>query len=153
MHIFPGWACESLGDIFIIAHRVGVSGYFARLEHAEKARGDYNEPDFAAYLKKNIFEINDGVILAAWCSGIGAVPLGFTTYAPNAIEVSHRVLKHLLDSCWLHRDVPTLMADVCDSVTSRLAGGKYEMLTQTLKTAPKAFLSKGLPGRSSRLQK
>ena len=77
--------------------------------------------------------------------------MGFTTYAPNAIEVSHRVLKGLLDSFWMQRDVATLMADVCDSVESRKAAGTYDMLCQTLDKAPKVFLSKGFSRSSGRL--
>ena len=59
------------------------------LERMEGAlAGDFNEPLFAMYLRKNIFIIKNGLITAQWRSGLGSVPLGFTTYAPNAAEVS-----------------------------------------------------------------
>ena len=122
----------------------------ARLEHCED-KGDWDEPIFAAYLKKHIFDIEDGVIRAAWCCGIGAVPLGFTTYAPNAIESSHRVLKGLLDSAWLHRDIATLMVDVCESVSSRMVAGKFDDMRQVLPKAPAGLTSKGMSRSSSRL--
>ena len=105
-----------------------VATFSARLENSET--GDLNQPAFAEYLKKNIFYVKDGILRAAWCSGVGAVPLGFTNYAPNAIEVSHRVLKHLLDHFWVNRDVAILIADVCDAVESRISAGTYDNLHQ-----------------------
>ena len=58
---------------------------------------DFNEPLMADYLRKNVLDCKAQFIRAPWCSGFGAVPLGLTTYAPNAIEATWRVLKGILD--------------------------------------------------------
>ena len=51
-------------------------------------KSDFNEPRFATYLRTNIFTISNGLISAQWRTGLRSVALGFTTYAPNAAEVS-----------------------------------------------------------------
>lgn len=51
----------------------------------------------AAYMEANILTVNETGFSAPWRSGLGTVPLGFSSYAPNAIECSHRVAKSFLD--------------------------------------------------------
>ena len=64
-----------------------------------EASTDWGEPLLASYLEANLLEVSpDGSIAAAWQSGFGKVPVGFTTYAPNCIERSWRLLKSLLRS-------------------------------------------------------
>ena len=137
-----------MGGVNLCDFLTRVETFSAGLENSET--GDLNEPAFAEYLKRNMFDVKGGILRAAWCSGVGAVPLGFTTYAPNAIEVSHRALKHLLDHFWVHRDVATLMADVCDAVESRMFAGSYDKLHRVLQKAQRVLLSTRLSRSSSR---
>ena len=59
----------------------------------QKAPTDLREKRMAEYLEKNVLDVSGNLIRASWTFGLGIVPLGFTTYAPNAIEVQHRILK------------------------------------------------------------
>ena len=72
------------------------SSIFMRLSNSELPT-DWNEPAFCQYLQTHIFDLSGPCIKASWCYGVGSVPLGFTTYATNSIERSHRLLKGLLD--------------------------------------------------------
>lgn len=45
---------------------------------------------------KNLFNDSGPLWTARWCCGLGLLPPGITTFAPNSIEVQHRVLKGLL---------------------------------------------------------
>ena len=57
---------------------------------------DWEEATMARYIRSNLLHVASDVIRASWQTGFGAVPLGCTTYAPNAIERSWRLLKGLL---------------------------------------------------------
>ena len=68
----------------------------------DQAATDWREPLLADYLEANLLQVSaDGSITTPWRSGLGCVPLGFTTYAPNSIERSWRLLKSLLKSKFL----------------------------------------------------
>ncbi|CAE7269031.1 unnamed protein product [Symbiodinium sp. CCMP2456] len=68
----------------------------------DEAPTDWGEPLLAAYLEANLLQVSpDGSISATWRSGLGCVPPGFTTFAPNSIERSWRLLKSLLKSKFL----------------------------------------------------
>ncbi len=59
---------------------------------------DFREPAMAQYLRKHILDDSGAFLRAPWRCGLGSVLLGFTTYATNAVEVSHRVVSGLLRS-------------------------------------------------------
>ena len=65
-----------------------------------------DEPEYAEYLEAELLEMSGEFIRASWQTGIGAVPMGFTTYAPNAIESTWRLLKQLFDTGFLYRIIP-----------------------------------------------
>jgi hypothetical protein len=96
---------------------------------SSSAPTDFDEPDMARYLERNIFDTTAGILRATWSCGLGCVPYGITTYAPNAIEVSHRVLKHLA-GVTAHADMPVteLITNVCKAVASKIEGGDYATL-------------------------
>ena len=62
-------------------------------------------------------------VSAPWLSGLGHVPLGFSTYAPNAMEVARRVLKGMLNVGYQRRDVGSLLREVCSSVATKVEKG------------------------------
>ncbi len=64
---------------------------------ASSATTDFDEPAMARYLEENILKLEAGLISSSWRYGLSCGPLGLSGYAPNSIEVSHRVLKGLLD--------------------------------------------------------
>lgn len=74
---------------------------------------------------------------ASWQSGLGAVPLGFTTFAPNALESHHRALKRLLSGKSAHRNIGQLLQEVGDVITSKAESGFYQGLRQSVEHAPK----------------
>ena len=94
------------------------SSIFQRMRSKEE-KTDWNEPEMEKYLRKNIFESEGEYITASWRSGICDVPLGYTTYAPNAIEVSHRVLKGLFTAGYERRSVGALIVEVCQAMSTR----------------------------------
>ena len=63
---------------------------------ANRKKTDFNEPEMAEYLEKNILDCSGPYIRAPWICGLGAVPFGFTTWAPNCIERNNRLMKDLL---------------------------------------------------------
>ena len=87
---------------------------------------------------------------ASWASGLGAVPPGFTTYAPNTAEVNNRILKRLLGrkARWL--DVVDLMRHVVEAVGSRLDRGCYDNMFEKQDTAWACLLDWPQPKSSSR---
>ncbi len=97
---------------------------------------DFDEPAMARYLATFILCCQGNIIRAAWASGFGAVPLGFTTYAPNCIERCHRTVRGLLPGVYKSRDVATLMAQVCDIVDGKLADGHYRGLVSEMAEPP-----------------
>lgn len=107
------------------------SSCFARME-GKSAPTDFGEKKFAKYLKKNLFNDSGPLWTAPWCCGLGLLPPGITTFAPNSIEVQHRVLKGLLAPGYERRDVGSLMVEVCESLASRLESGTYDKLVTTL---------------------
>ena len=59
---------------------------FDRMEH-EVLDTDFKEKHFAEYLKQHIFDIGgDSIIRCQFASGLGAMPLGYTTWAANSME-------------------------------------------------------------------
>ena len=102
----------------------------------QKAPTDLREKRMAEYLEKNVLDVSGNLIRASWTFGLGIVPLGFTTYAPNAIEVQHRILKGLLTPGYERRDVASLMVEVCSSLGSRLDAGAYSELVNKLAEPP-----------------
>ena len=68
---------------------------FARMESKTRPT-DFGEKKMAKYMKKNLFNEDGHLWTAPWCCGLGLLPPGITSFAPNAIEVQHRVLKGLL---------------------------------------------------------
>ena len=100
---------------------------------ADQVTTDFNEPRMATYLEENIFTINETGISSPWRSGLGTVPLGYSSYAPNAIESSHRVVKSLLDPGYAVRGIGTLMKDVCEGLATRLEKGDYSSLSSSIK--------------------
>lgn len=112
---------------------------------------DFNEPGMARYVSKHILDTTGPLIRASWNSGLGAVPLGFTTYAPNAIERAHRLTKGLLDKGYQHRDIAQLITDVAQALQSRIQAGAYADLRQEIPTPPACFIKwqqKKLSGHS-----
>ena len=76
------------------------------------------------------------LIRASWQSGIGAVPLGFTTYATNAIESTWRVLKGLFDKGFRYQNVAQLIIKIHRAITSRMQAGKYVDLHNMIENPP-----------------
>ena len=58
-------------------------------KHRETAKTNFGEPSMVKYLRKHVLDAEFDVLSANWMSGLGSVPLGLTTYAPNCIERSH----------------------------------------------------------------
>ena len=114
------------------------SSVFQRME-ASGNPTDFDEPLMAQYLKANIFNMDGPFIRATWQYGLGSVPLGFTTYAPNAIERSHRLLKGLLDPGYQAGNVADLMVQVCNIVTSRIKKRDFKGLKNDLTETLPAF--------------
>ncbi|CAE7597065.1 unnamed protein product, partial [Symbiodinium microadriaticum] len=92
---------------------------------------DFAEPAMARYLEEHILQ-SPGLFDAPWMSGYGTTPLGYTTYAPNSIEVSHRVLKGLMGKTCGRQSVPQCLYEVCDSVGTRLEEGFYNGLVDAV---------------------
>ena len=63
--------------------------------------GDWDEHEYANYIEAELLDITGEFIRASWQSGFGAVPVGFTTYATNAIESTWRLVKQLFDKGYL----------------------------------------------------
>jgi hypothetical protein len=101
-----------------------------RMRHNEE-EGDLNEPEFADYLEQEMLDISGPLIRAAWQSGFGAVPLGFTTYAANAIEVTNRLLKGVFDKGFRYQHVCRLVEKVALAIETRIRAGKYANLVQS----------------------
>ena len=93
---------------------------------------DFNEPAMAAYIKKHILVNSGNSIYALWQGGLGAVPLGMTTYAPNCIERTHRTIKELVPGNWRKRNIAELMTGICDVVANRIKVGKYNDMVRSL---------------------
>jgi hypothetical protein len=75
-----------------------------RLKHNE-FNGDLDEPAMAKYLEEHVLDVSGDLIKATGCSGLGTTPLGFTSYAPNSIEVSHRILKAMMGNGMRYQDI------------------------------------------------
>lgn len=54
---------------------------------------DFGEPRMAAYLQRHIFDTAGPLVKAPWCSGLRAVPEGYSCYAANTIESGRKSLK------------------------------------------------------------
>ena len=90
---------------------------------------DFGEPRMAQYLRSEILCESGGFFRALWQYGYGSTPLGFTSYAPNAIERSHRMVKHLLGPGKVLLDLGETMVQVCRAVQGRVEQGYYSGLT------------------------
>jgi hypothetical protein len=104
--------------------------------YANKEKTDFDEAKMADYLANHILDIDGDRIRAAWQTGYGAVPLGFTTYAPNTIEVTHRVVKQklkkglhgLLGKGFRFKSVTDLIEKVAQIITVQVRQGHYDKL-------------------------
>ena len=95
---------------------------------ADKAETDWNEPEMAAYLRDHILDCSSNLITAAWISGIGAILLGLTTYAPNTIERNHLGMKDLLPDGIDEKDLSSTTVDVCGAVQTKLEEGDFDKI-------------------------
>ena len=77
------------------------------------------------------------MLRASWQSGLGAVPSGYTTFAPNALESHHRALQRLLSGKSAHRNIGQLLQEVGDVITSKAQSGFYKGLRQSVEEVPK----------------
>ena len=102
----------------------------------EEDDGDLDEPEYAKYLEEEILDMSGDLIRASWQSGVGAVPLGFTTYATNAIESTWRILKGLFDKGFRYQNVCQLIIKVHRAIISRVKAGKYADLQNTIEHPP-----------------
>ena len=100
---------------------------FGRMESAESPT-DFAEPAMAAYLKDHIFDCTGTFIRATWAYGLGAVPLGLTTYAPNAIERTWRLVKGLILNGRVHKNIAEVTAAFAKAVAGRIDQGAYANL-------------------------
>ena len=105
------------------------------LERMEKKEcsTDWNEADMAKYIREHILVETSGLLDAPWRCGLGCTPLGFSCYAPNAIEVSHRVIKGLLDPGYNKRPVTSIMSEIAEALDSRLQSGHYDNLQKEVR--------------------
>eukprot|EP00959_Pyramimonas_sp_CCMP1952_P362533 7592199-Pyramimonas_sp.AAC.1 len=71
-------------------------------------KSNWDQPELAKYLKNYTLICKEGIIRATWASG--AVPYGFTTFAANAIERQHRLLKSFFDVGYEKLNAAELMA-------------------------------------------
>ena len=76
---------------------------------------DFGEPRMAAYLQKHIFDTAGPLVEAPWCSGLGAVPEGYSCYAANTIESGHKSLRQLLSGAPRRRNVGQLLLQVSEA--------------------------------------
>eukprot|EP00434_Breviolum_minutum_P027307 symbB.v1.2.024146.t1/scaffold2264.1/size174359/1 len=111
---------------------------FRRMEGQALAT-DFGEPRMAAYLQKHIFDTAGPLVKAPWCSGLGAVPEGYSCYGANTIESGHKSLKQLLSGAPRHRNVGQLLLQVSEAVTSKAESGFYNDLRQSVTEPPSAL--------------
>ncbi|CAK0826222.1 unnamed protein product, partial [Prorocentrum cordatum] len=108
------------------------------LSHMESAEGGHywGEPAMARYLRKHILGTEGPSIRATWASGLGAAPPGFTTYAPNAIQLP---AARLLPANYKRGGVAQLIADAAKALQARAQGGARSSLVGRLAKAPGAL--------------
>lgn len=107
----------------------------SRME-AELLETDFREPTMAKYLKEHIFDLEGPLIRASWQSGQGAVPDGFTTWAANAIERTHRTLKDLYDTLPHKQSIGELIVETCNIMNARIESGYYKTLVHRIAKPP-----------------
>ena len=113
---------------------------------------DFGEPRMASYLRKHILDASGPLLRATWCSGLGAVPEGYSCYAANTIESGHKSLKHLLSGVPRHRNVGQLLIQVDEAVKSKADdSGFYNGLQQSV-TGPPSALEQWPRKRGQRIQ-
>ena len=95
------------------------SSFIKRCEASEK-KSNWSEPEVATYFKKSILNCSTDMIRAPWVSGLGAVPVGYSTYAANAEERKHRIIKDLLGEGYERFNAAEIMCRVCEVMTSRM---------------------------------
>ena len=117
---------------------------FKRMENSASST-DWNEPAMAKYLKEHIFDMAGPLIKAYWVCGLGAVPLGFTTFAPNAIESYWRLLKGMLDPGYQNNSIAELMFQVCHAMETRVEGGSYKELVDRIDHPWESLLQRKKP--------
>lgn len=96
---------------------------------------DLREPEMARYLRNHILDSTGPLLRATWASGLDAVPVGYTTYAANAIERNHRTLKDLMPSC-ANQQLGQLIVNVCDILNSRYRSDFYNNVHPLISEAP-----------------
>ena len=63
---------------------------------------------------------------------MGAVPLGFITYATNVIERRHRHIKDQLPNGYQHFNVAEIMIEVCDIISPQITKGYYDRMVNEI---------------------
>ena len=117
----------------------------------QELTSDFGEPRMAAYMQKHILDSAGPLLKAPWCSGLGAVPEGYSCYAANTIESGHKSLKHLLSGTPRHRNVGQLLLQVSEAVTSKAESGFYNDLRGSV-TEPPSALGQWPRKRGQRIQ-
>ena len=84
-----------------------------------------------------IFDITADGVRTAWGAGHGQVPLGITTYAPNAIERQWRTTKGVLCDGRVRNSVPDIIMGMANQLRVRIEGGAYDTCVTQLKEAPR----------------
>ena len=128
--------------------------YLVRRLSSRKPKFGWGELLMARYLVDHILITTSEVWTAEWWSGLGAVPLGITTYAPNCIERTHRTVKGLLGKINRRRDVSTTMVKVAAAVQVKLDQHAYDDLATTISAPPLHCTHakrRSVPGRVSGL--
>ena len=80
------------------------------------------------------------MIRASWASGLGAVPLGYSSYCPNSIESAHKALKRSLGGKPAHRNVGQLLKQVPDAVKSKADMDFYRNLVSSVDSVPEHLI-------------
>ena len=100
---------------------------------ANRKKTDWDEPEMAKYLEKNILDCSGPYNRASWICGLGAVPFGFTTLTPNCIEQNNRLLKDLLKPGYQKCNAAEIMIQICEVLSGRIAGGHYNKIINKVK--------------------
>ena len=103
---------------------------------AQTIETDWKEPVFAQYLRAHCLQEYAGFLRAPWQCGVDATIPGYTTYAPSAIERSHRTLKDLLDRGLVSMGLGQLMDECCKILNARVRNGFYASTFPSISEAP-----------------
>ena len=72
------------------------STFWAAVLGRLRSEDGWAEEKMHDYLLSNLLSQEGDVLSSSWRSGLGSVPVGYSTYAPNSIERCWRLLKGLL---------------------------------------------------------